>query len=217
MKIKTDFITNSSSTSYTIIGTVTGHLPPIGDLKKLENFFDNKDESNKSFVYDNYVSLYETTNEEEDVYGHKTIITLDNTTRWVNTNNVTGKDNYHSICAFQIFVSNGHHWDFPTLKIIMDILNRLDSILQIPNLNAILNYSAMPVEVSGDGWDGGDPNCGPQCEYAWTKDLYENESQMGIIHWRNGHIGKEIIKLRDNRLFMEDTIKLMLNEGANLK
>ena len=54
-----------------------------------------------------------------------------------------------------------------------------------------LMYFSHPTEITGDGWDGGDPQ-GPSHEYTFTYDLFKGEIKMGILSIVNNKIIAEI-------------------------
>ena len=212
MKIKADFVTNSSSTSYTIQSVVTGHIEPLGNLQKLDELA-KKFDSKYNFIYDDYAHFQYSEGNAELENAHHTInVSLSNKSIWENINchNIIRK-----ITVLHISVDNYHDWDYDTLELTKEVV---EAVLGFFNLksNSNLNYVAYPTKINGDGWDGGDTSCGPQSEYEWTKDVYENESRMGVLTIVDGTINPYVIPLIENKSFMEETVRFMNSQGVCL-
>lgn len=216
MKIKADFVTNSSSTSYTLRSVVTGHIEPLGNLKKLEEL-SKKLDSKFNFIYDDYAHFQYSEGHQkmieyfEHEY-HTVNVSLMNKSIWENINaaNIVNK-----ISVLHITIDNHHDWDHNTLELTKNVV---ETVLAFFNLksNSNLNYVAFPTAISGDGWDGGDTSCGPQSQYGWTKDVYENESRMGVLTIVDGTINPYVIPLIENKSFMEETVRFMNSQGVCL-
>ena len=210
MKIKADFVTNSSSTSYTIQSVVTGHIEPLGNLKRLEELSSRFD-SNYNFIYDDYAHFQYSEGKEED--GHHVVnVSLMNKVIWENIN---GANINKPITVLHISIDNHHSWDYDALELTKRVVEETLTFFNLKS-NSNLNYVAFPTRISGDGWDGGDTSCGPQSDYEWTKDVYENESKMGVITIVDGTINPYVIPLKENKSFMEETVRFMASQGACL-
>lgn len=178
MKIKQDFVTNSSSTSYVVVANITGRLPQLSkNYEELKDIYDSR-HLYKSVAWIKIVEEY-----EDYVYfgcGHKsfsTEISMKNTVVWSDDIN----DSSFPITAFHMTLKNMNPYDFPTEELASDIVNQLFfKDLKIKDLDACqLVYVSQPALIDGDGWDGGDPQ-GPS-EYHYIQDLYVAESKTGML------------------------------------
>jgi hypothetical protein len=178
LKIKQDFVTNSSSTSYAVIANLTGKLPTLSDnYKKLEGIYDS------TFLYENFGWFKIKKEFDEHIYygceqkSFDAEISMKNTIVWDDI-----KDDHNlPITVFQMTLENMNPYDFSTEEITSEIIDQLFfKDLKIENLDACqLVYVSYPTRIDGDGWDGGDPQ-GPS-EYHYIQDLYVAESKIGIV------------------------------------
>jgi hypothetical protein len=212
MKIKADFVTNSSSTSYTIQSVTTGHIEPLGNLKKLENLA-KKFNSKYNFIDDDCAHFQYTKGNAELKNDHHNIsVSLSNKRIW---GNITTTPTMRNITVLHISVDNYHDWHYDTLELTKEVIEEVFRFLDLKS-NSNLNYVAFPISFKGDGWDGGDSSCGPQSKYEWVKDVYENESRMGVLTIIDNRVIPYVLPLKENRSFMEETAKFINSQGVCL-
>lgn len=159
---------------------IVGKLPPlVNDYSILKDIY------NSQHLYPGYGWII--IDEEVDEFhpgGKKSFnadISMKNTTVWNDYTTGQLKDVY-PITTFAMFIKNFNPYEFKTEDIASDIIKKLlFKDLKLKTLDACqLVYVARPDNVSGDGWDGGDPQ-GPS-EYTYLEDLYAAESKMGILN-----------------------------------
>ena len=192
MKIKCDFVTNSSSTGFILKNTITGVLTvsndiSVGDVAKVF------DDNNQGYYYEDCVSI----TKGDDVFDEEYF-------------NI-----YMKLVEF--FVGDSENTDIKVLLTIVenfsDNVNSskpLDRMKQ--TLEVLIGQSGIKVEDSklmmtqnvvdfwGDGWDGGDP----MGQYKNSHECMAHETLTGIVTIKNGKVD---IKVEEPfRKFWEDKL-----------
>lgn len=209
MKIKSDFVTNSSSCSFTIMSIASGKIPVIHDNYKevLPDLFPEMTPVPSQYhIGKDYGYLDITTGCEEDANSINIAVAVKNTTDY----DWNGKEliNLGAFTCVDISMENQSIHDDAgralSLSNTVKIIERLLSLNNEKLENGFFTYSAMPIKLTGDGWNGGDP-MGP---YAYTVDLYLNETKNGLLHIVNNQVFPKV-----NNIGVDSSI---LGEVANI-
>jgi len=187
MKIKSDFVTNSSSTCYVLTSIVSGHLPRLsGEYLLLKEFYEDQDHLYKGYAHVTIKNGPGDINyfESEPVYDMDLFM---NDGRIYDENS-----NEKSITYFQLRLLNHTPYQFEQTKLVTDVIERILFKELKENIKpSQMMYFAYPSDVWGDGWDGGDPQ-GPSNEHINIHDLNKAETKMGILTIANSKVVAEL-------------------------
>lgn len=212
MKIKTDFVTNSSSTCYVLSSIVSGMInPPLsGEYEKLKQFYENQE-----FLYKEYCNLI-IEGDIEDIYGASDpAYNMDlqmNDSRYYDED-----DNERFVTFLQAKIDLLNPWDYKMENVVKDILEKLLFKQLKETITASqLSYLSYPSSVSGDGWDDGDPQ-GPSHEYTYRHELHKHETKLGIFTIVNSKIIPEVGNISEALSLNEILLKHINDKGFCLE
>lgn len=223
MKIKQDFVTNSSSTSFILNVKCTGFLPVKYFSEKGYGYLEQKEITQK-MTYDVFnkskfkiksgtytqntawmiLTISEYKQYEHDIDPLEIILHLGNNNEWWDDNNDKVKCR-NTILNIETKPQTIYH-EKPIIKEIEDLLKVIIEGLNIPFCSLI--YTCIPKNTGSGGWDGGDP----QGKYTTTPELAIYETKVGNIFVINNKITNEITGPED-AFKMMNQIESIFNKG----
>lgn len=218
MKTKTDFVTNSSSTSYVLSSVACGWLPLLPNytetLPKL--FKDTEfDKSDKSKFQDCYVSFSYDILEldeggwNENKYSDYNIsVVLDDMERWDEKKAAVQNQ---TMVEIKVFTPNEEPMVDAPLYYTIDVLKKLLSMFKGKVPFASFSFFVYPSEYWGDGW-GGDP----MGKYGEVPDLYLGEVKTGRIFIVNNIIHSEVFCLGKEQAIINTLGKMIETNSLHI-
>lgn len=187
MKVKADFITNSSSTCYVLSSIVSGMLPRLsGAYEMLKSHYPNQE-----FLYQGYAHI-NIDNSDVDIYESfgRPCISMD--LQMNDSYYYDEEDNGRAVTFFQLKLDLHNPYEHDQVEIVKDVIENVLFKQLEENIKASqLTYLAFPSSIFGDGWDNGDPQ-GPSHKYTRKYELYKYETKMGILNIIDSKIISEI-------------------------
>lgn len=210
MKTKTDFVTNSSSTSYMLSSVACGWLPLLPNytetLPKLFKGaeFGSKEDHRLQDCYANFTyeipELEEDGWNEEEYLKYSVSVVLDDMER-------CDIDSKQTMVEIKVSTPNEEPVVDAPLIYTIGVLTKLLSITgEVPF--ASFSFFVSPSEYWGDGW-GGDP----MGKYGEVPDLYISETKTGRILIVDSTISPKVFCLGKEQVII-DTLEKMIGTNS---
>jgi len=210
MKVKLDFVTNSSSTCYVLSSNVIGHLPRLsGNYEKLKKFYKEQE-----FLYEGYAHITILGN-EEDAYDNATPVynvnlSLDDTIYY------DENDDERFITIFHLLIDLLNPWWNSIENVTKEFIETILFKQLKENISpSQLSYFSCASSVSGDGWNGGDP-LGPSHKYTYEYELHKAETKMGILNIYDSKIISEVNSIEQPLNLNQVLLDNINTKGLNL-
>jgi hypothetical protein len=213
MKIKWDFVTNSSSTCYILKSEVSGYIPQIESLNVLKDYHkETQQYIAKSYAYIRKVVGEEFEDDYSGIQAYTFYCTLKNTMKY----STIDIERDEAVTIFNFDLINENPYDYDQLGLTKEILE--DVLLKQLKIKDTfqLMYHANVHETSGDGWDGGDPS-GPSIDYTYTPDLHMGETKTGILTVMNNTIIDEVRGIGELMSFNQMVLDNINDQGLRIE
>jgi len=213
MKIKTDFVTNSSSTCYVMSAVVAGDLPALsGNYEKLGEFYKDSDHT---FLYKHYAHIV--LDKQDDIDIHQATASFNYDLQLNNVNDYDANDIEIPKTIFHLKLELFNPYWNSIENIAKEFIeNLLFKQLKETVRPTQLMYFTFPSNISGDGWDNGDPQ-GPSHQFTTKYDLYKSETKMGIFTIMDNTIISEASSIKQPLDLNEILLNNINTKGFSLK
>ena len=212
MKIKTDFVTNSSSTCYVLSAIITAHLPCLSKGFGILNKF----YPHQAFLYKDYAHIVIKV-DPEDAYEqskplHDINLNMVNSTKYNQENDTDEKITY-----FELMIDlYNPYWNGMEIVVKEFLENLFFKQLKEKIPASQLMYFCFPSSIHGDGWDGGDPQ-GPEHSISYKHDLFKAKTNMGILTIMDSSIIPEVRSIEQPLNLNEILLDNINQQGLRLE